>query len=37
VQLARMTNHPTWDTLRQSLRPSNAIAFNITTAKFNAA
>ncbi len=37
VQLARMTNHPAWTTLRQSLRPPNAIAFNITTAKFNAA
>jgi hypothetical protein len=36
VQLARMTNHPVWATLRQSLRPPNAIAFNITTAKFNA-
>ena len=37
VQLARMTNHPGWVRLRQSLRPPNAIAFNITTAKFNAA
>jgi hypothetical protein len=37
VQLARMTNHPAWTTLRQSLRPPNAIAFNLTTAKFNAA
>jgi hypothetical protein len=36
VQLARMTNHPAWTTLRQSLRPPNAIAFNLTTAKFNA-
>jgi hypothetical protein len=36
VQLARMTNHPAWTTLRQSLRPPNTIAFNITTAKFNA-
>jgi len=36
VQLSRMTNHPAWTTLRQSLRPPNAIAFNITTAKFNA-
>jgi hypothetical protein len=36
VQLARMTNHPAWVRLRQSLRPPNAIAFNITTAKFNA-
>jgi hypothetical protein len=36
VQLARMTNHPAWTTLRQSLRPPNAIAFKITTAKFNA-
>jgi hypothetical protein len=37
VQLARMTNHPAWTTLRQSLRPPNAIAFKLTTAKFNAA
>lgn len=36
VQLARMTNHPAWTTLRQSLHPPNAIAFNLTTAKFNA-
>jgi hypothetical protein len=36
VQLARMTHHPAWTTLRQSLRPPNAIAFNITAAKFNA-
>ena len=36
VQLARMTNHPAWTTLRQSLRPPNAIDFTITTAKFNA-
>jgi hypothetical protein len=36
VQLARMTNHPAWATLRQSLRPTNAIPFNIRTAKFNA-
>jgi len=32
-----MTNHPAWATLCQSLRPPNAIAFNISTAKFNAA
>lgn len=37
VQLARMTNHPAWTTLRQSLRPPNAITFTITTTKFNAA
>jgi hypothetical protein len=37
VQLARMTNHPAWTTLREWLRPPNAIAFNITTVKFNAA
>lgn len=37
VQLARMTNHPTWSTLTQSLRPPNAISFDITAAKFNAA
>lgn len=36
IQLARMTNHPAWITLRQSLRPPNAIAFSLTTAKFNA-
>jgi hypothetical protein len=36
VQLARMTGHPAWTTLRQSLRPPNAIAFTIKTAKFNA-
>jgi hypothetical protein len=46
VQLARMTDHPAWTTLRQSLRPPNAIAFNaiafnaiafnITTAEFPA-
>jgi hypothetical protein len=36
VQLARMTNHPAWARLRQSLRPPNAIAFNINAAKFNA-
>jgi hypothetical protein len=37
VQLARMTSHPAWTTLRQSLRPPNAITFTIQTAKFNAA
>ena len=37
VQLARMTNHPAWTTLSQSLRPPNAINFKIATAKFNAA
>jgi hypothetical protein len=37
VQLARMTNHPAWTTLQQSLRPPNAINFKISTAKFNAA
>jgi hypothetical protein len=36
IQLARMTNHPAWTTLRQSLRPPNAIDFTITKAKFNA-
>jgi hypothetical protein len=36
VQLARMTNHPAWTTLRQSLRPPNAIPFTLGTAKFNA-
>ena len=37
VQLARMTNHPGWVRLRQTVRPPNAIAFTVTTAKFNAA
>jgi hypothetical protein len=37
VQLARMTSHPAWTTLRESLRPPNAITFTIQTAKFNAA
>jgi hypothetical protein len=36
VQLARMTNHPGWVRLRQSLRPPNVIAFSVRTAKFNA-
>lgn len=36
IQLARMTRHPAWTTLNASLRPSNTIAFNITTTKFNA-
>jgi hypothetical protein len=36
VQLAGMTGHPAWTTLRQSLRPPNAITFTITAAKFNA-
>ena len=36
VQLARMTNHPAWTTLRHSLRPPNAIAFTLGTVKFNA-
>ncbi|MCF6746719.1 transposase [Blastococcus sp. KM273128] len=36
VQLARMTNHPAWITLQQSLRPPNAIDFKIDVAKFNA-
>jgi hypothetical protein len=36
IQLARMTDHPAWTTLRQTIRPPNAIAFTITTAKFNA-
>ena len=37
VQLARMTNHPAWTTLRQTVSPPNAIAFKIATANFNAA
>lgn len=36
VQLARITNHPAWAKLNASLRPSNTIAFNINTMKFNA-
>jgi hypothetical protein len=36
VQLARMTNHPAWTTLRQTVSPPNAIAFKIATANFNA-
>jgi hypothetical protein len=36
VQLARMTDHPGWVRLRQSLRPPNVIAFSVRTAKFNA-
>jgi len=36
VQLARITNHPAWAKLNASLRPSNTIAFNINTLKFNA-
>jgi hypothetical protein len=36
VQLARMTNHLAWTTLRQSLRRPNAIAFTLETAKCNA-
>lgn len=36
VQLARMTDHPGWVRLRQSLRPPNVIAFSVMTAKFNA-
>ncbi|CCH86352.1 Putative transposase [Modestobacter italicus] len=37
VKLAQMTDHPAWTTLTQSLRPPNAIAFNIKTLNFNAA
>lgn len=37
IQLARITDHPAWTTLQQSLRPPNAIDFKIAVAKFNAA
>jgi transposase-like protein len=37
IKLARMTNHPAWTTLSQSLRPPNAIDYKIAVAKFNAA
>lgn len=36
VQLARMTQHPAWTRLQAVTRPPNAIAYKITTAKFNA-
>jgi hypothetical protein len=36
IKLARMTNHPAWTTLRQTVSPPNAIAFKIATANFNA-
>ena len=37
IQLARMTDHPAWTTLTQSLRPANTVDFKIHTLKFNAA
>lgn len=37
VQLVRMTDHPTWTTLRQNLKPDNKITFTAKTATFNAA
>lgn len=36
IKLARMTNHPAWTTLRQTVSPPNAITFKIATANFNA-
>jgi transposase-like protein len=36
ITLARMTNHPAWTTLRQTVSPPNAIAFKIATVNFNA-
>lgn len=36
VQLARMTQHPAWTTLRQNTHPPNTINFKINDLKFNA-
>lgn len=36
LQLARMTNHPSWTTLQAITRPPNAIHYSLRTAKFNA-
>jgi hypothetical protein len=36
IQLARITDHPSWSRLQAITHPPNAIRFNITTAKFNA-
>ena len=36
VQLARMTQHPAWATLRQHTHPPNTINFKINELKFNA-
>ncbi|MFB9384478.1 hypothetical protein ACFFTK_15170, partial [Pseudonocardia petroleophila] len=35
VQLARMTQHPAWTTLRQNTHPPNTINYKISTPKFN--
>jgi hypothetical protein len=36
IQLARMTQHPAWSTLRQTTHPPNTIDFKINHLKFNA-
>jgi hypothetical protein len=36
IQLARMTQHPAWSTLRQTTHPPNPINFKINHLKFNA-
>ncbi|WP_345382415.1 hypothetical protein, partial [Actinomycetospora straminea] len=36
IQLARMTQHPAWSTLRESTHPPNTITFKINHLKFNA-
>lgn len=36
IQLARMTHHPAWSTLRESTHPPNPINFKIKHPKFNA-
>ena len=36
VQLARMTSHPAWTTIKTASHPPNTIPFTIRTAKFNA-
>jgi hypothetical protein len=36
VQLARMTQHPAWTTLRENTHPPNTINFKINNLKFNA-
>jgi hypothetical protein len=36
IQLARMTDHPAWATLRQTTHPPNPIKFKINHLKFNA-
>jgi hypothetical protein len=36
IQLARMTQHPAWSTLREATHPPNPINFKINHVKFNA-